>query len=138
MPQLLNIPISELNQQLKSNLKSSPNTTTDVFAEFIDKNKYLKQVDSLNSENDRWAVNNSTHVIRIKLTHFTSKKDTIIITKPFIYPNWDIDFSTPDDTKGIASFDGRTFAFDQIIKAFKETMRDDEKNIINIKIPISQ
>lgn len=138
MPQLLNVSINELNQQLKSYLKSSPNTTTDVTVEFIDKNKFKASIDKLNNESDRLKVNNATHILKIKLIHFTFNRDTIIITKPFIYPDWYRDFSTPDDTKGITSFDGRTFAFDQIIKAFQETIRDEEKNIINIKIPISQ
>lgn len=139
MPQLLNMPLSELNQQLKSYLKSSPNTTTDVFSEFIDKNKLKAEIDKLNNESDKLKVNNATHILKVKLSHFTFNKDTIVITKPFIYSDWPENiFSIDDDTKGEESLNGKTFAFDQIIKAFKETMRDDEKNIINIKIPISQ
>lgn len=121
--------------ELASELDISPKHN-EFTVQFIEKDSVLSSNDfnTISDLSKKKKVLESTHFIKLTINRLYVN-DTLQIIKKYQYPNWYYNKWTHDDRKFIE--DGKTFGIDQIIDAFKLTMQDSTKNIVNIKIPIS-
>ena len=127
--------IEELNKYL---VTSSKNNSCKFQARFLPKDSITQEdIKKHLSSGDKSVYNNTSHLLEVTVTEFLADEDTLMITMPFVYPEWYKQWSIHDDLD-IESIENKTFAFDQIILAFLETMKDDKKKIININIPITK
>jgi hypothetical protein len=133
----------DLPALIKYNIDSLQLTTgsknhTEYTAKFISKDSVTaEEIKKLPGETIIQAYKSSSHLLQISITQFVTDKDTLLISMPFTYPAWYNSWSTSDDLDP-KTIDNKTFGFDQIIMAFKETMKDDAKKILQLKIPIKK
>jgi len=134
LPNLNEISLVELNKNLEK--KSNSNIRFEV--KFLDKDSVTDDEKSKLGTNElKQKFNTSSHLLQITINEMLVEEDTLYITMPFKYPTWYQNWWTHDDTD-LKNIESKTFAIDQIIMAFIETIQDDKKNIINIKIPVKK
>ena len=128
---------NESLDKINKDLQTKSNSGVKYEAKFIPKSEIKpEEVSRIGARDKKLAYNKCSHLLEVKVTEFLVDEDTLHISMPYSYKSWYEEWSIDSDlTKKDLS--GKTFAFDQIVEAFKETMKDDSKDIINIKIPIA-